>query len=365
MTALAELPRPAAVGPDRPPVGLTTAGARRRLAEVGPNVLAAPERPRWMRRFARNFVHLFALLLWAGAGLAALAGMPELSIAIACVIVVNAVFSFAQESRAERAVEALRRILPQSAVVRRDGRRQQVDAEELVPGDVLLLAAGDRISADARLLSSVELRVDMSTLTGESRPVARHVTGPDAGSGLDAPALVFAGTHVFAGTAEALVSATGMATELGRIAGLTQRAERLRSPLELEMDRVTRVVAVLSVTVGAAFFVFAGALGMGLTERFLFAIGVIVANVPEGLLPTVTLSLALATQRMARRNAIVRRLSSVETLGCTTVICTDKTGTLTANEMTVRRVWIPGAEFDIEGTGYPPEGWVLIGQPLG
>ena len=147
-----------------------------------------------------------------------------------------------------------------------------------------------------------------------------------------------------------------MATELGRIATLTQGAERHASPLELEMARMTRLVAVLSVSIGAAFFLLAGSLGMGPTERFLFAIGVIVANVPEGLLPTVTLSLALATQRMARRNAIVRRLSSVETLGATTVICTDKTGTLTANEMTVRRVWLPGGELDVEGAGYAPEG---------
>ena len=360
MSAFAERPRPVEAQARRPRAGLTTDDARRRLAEHGPNALEAVGSPHWLRRLARNFVHLFALLLWAGAALAAVAGMPELSIAIACVIVVNAVFSFAQEFRAERAVEALRRILPQVALVRRDGRPQQVAAEGLVPGDVLLLAAGDRISADARLLSSVELRVDMSTLTGESRPVVRYVS--DQGEGPEAPGLVFAGTHVFAGTAEAVVIATGMATELGRIAGLTQRADPAQSPLEREMDRVTRVVAVLSVTVGATFFLLAGALGMGTTERFLFAIGVIVANVPEGLLPTVTLSLALATQRMARRNAIVRRLSSVETLGCTTVICTDKTGTLTANEMTVRRVWTPEATYTVEGTGYAPDGRVAGGD---
>ncbi|HEX6023206.1 MAG TPA: cation-transporting P-type ATPase, partial [Solirubrobacter sp.] len=257
------------------------------------------------------------------------------------------------EFRAERAVEALSRVLPQRVQVVRDGRRCEIDAEELVPGDVLLLAAGDRVPADARLLTSANLRVDMSTLTGESRPVSRQA-GAGGGSGFDAPELVFAGTHVVSGTAEAVVTATGMATELGRIAHLTQSAKHHASPLEVEMQRVTRVVATLSVSVGALFFVVAGALGMGLTERFLFAIGVIVANVPEGLLPTVTLSLALATQRMARRNAIVRRLSSVETLGCTTVICTDKTGTLTANEMTVRRVWTPDGALDIEGTGYAP-----------
>jgi magnesium-transporting ATPase (P-type) len=361
MSALAERQRPSqAPSAERAAAtGLTIEEASRRLAEAGPNTLTTLARPHWLARFGRNFVHLFALLLWAASALAALGGMPQLAIAIVVVIVVNAVFSFAQEYRAEQAVEALRAVLPQHAHVRRDGRACEVNAEELVVGDVMLLAPGDRISADARLLSAVELRVDMSTLTGESRPVRRHTgNGSHQGAPLDAPDRLFAGTHVFGGTAEAIVTATGMETELGRIARLTQRAQRRPSPLELEMRRVTRVVALLSIVVGMTFFVVAGALGMGLTDRFLFAIGVIVANVPEGLLPTVTLSLALATQRMARRNAIVRRLSSVETLGCTTVICTDKTGTLTANQMTVRRVWLPGALLDVEGAGYDPTGHI-------
>jgi magnesium-transporting ATPase (P-type) len=338
--------------------GLTSDEARRRSERFGANVLAEAEGPHWALRFVRNLVHLFALLLWAGAGLALLAGMPELSVAIVVVILVNAFFSFAQEYRAERAVEALRRILPQHVRVRRDGRPQEITADQLVPGDLVLLAAGDRVSADAELLVDVELKLDMSTLTGESRPVRRHAGVEHRGNGgLDSPNRVFGGTYVVAGTGEAVVTATGMDTELGRIAALTEHAERHPSPLELEMGRVTRLVALLSVSIGTAFFFLAGALGMGLTERFVFALGVTVANVPEGLLPTVTLSLAMATQRMARRNAIVRRLSSVETLGATDVICTDKTGTLTANQMTVRRIWMPGgAEFAVEGAGYAPLG---------
>ena len=338
--------------------GLTSEEARSRLERFGPNVLTEAEGPHWALRFARNLVHLFALLLWAGAGLALLAGMPELSVAIVVVILVNAVFSFAQEYRAERAVDALRRILPQHVRVRRDGRPEEITADQVVPGDVVLLAAGDRVSADAELLVDVELKLDMSTLTGESRPVRRQAGGDHlAGDGIDSPNRVFGGTYVVAGTGEAAVTATGMDTELGRIAALTQHAERHPSPLELEMGRVTRLVALLSVSIGTAFFFLAGALGMGLTERFVFALGVTVANVPEGLLPTVTLSLAMATQRMARRNAIVRRLSSVETLGATDVICTDKTGTLTANQMTVRRVWMAGGlEFAVEGAGYAPQG---------
>jgi magnesium-transporting ATPase (P-type) len=333
------------IAPEAPSAaaGLTSAEAARRLTEHGRNVLAEPERPSHARLLLANLVHLFALLLWAGAALAWLGGLPELSVAIVVVVLVNAAFAFAQEYRAERATEALRRLLPQQARVRRDGEEIEVPAEELVPGDLLVLRPGDRISADAELVARTELRVDNSTLTGESWPV-------------DPEERVFAGTWVAAGVGEAAVSATGMATEFGRIAQLTQQTDRERSPLERELDHVTRLVAVIVVALGGVFFLAAGALGMSLEQRFVFAIGVMVAMVPEGLLPTVTLSLALATQRMARRNALVRRLSSVETLGETTVICTDKTGTLTENQMTVQQLWTPELEADVEGVGYEPHG---------
>jgi magnesium-transporting ATPase (P-type) len=326
------------------PAGLTREQARARLAELGPNILAEPKRPSHLRRFAANFVHLFALLLWLGTALALVGGLPQLAVAIFVVILVNAVFAFVQEYRAERASEALRRVLPQTARVRREGEEYEIPAEELVPGDLVVLVPGDRISADAEVVSRHELRVDNSTLTGESRAV-------------EPERLVYAGTHVARGRAEAVVVATGMATEFGRIAALTQQAEEKPSPLEVELRRVTRLVALVSFGLGSLFFVVAGFLGMGLEERFVFAIGVTVANVPEGLLPTVTLALALGTQRMARKNALIRRLSAVETLGETTVICTDKTGTLTENEMTVERVWTPDRGwFEVEGAGYEPFG---------
>jgi P-type Ca2+ transporter type 2C len=339
--------------------GLTSEQAAVRLAEHGPNVLPAEAPPHWLRRFARNLTHLFAALLWCGSVLAWLAGMPELAAAVVAVILVNAVFSFVQEHRAERAVAALRRILPQRVRVRRDGSTREVDAAEVVLGDVVLLGVGERVPADVRLIRGTELEVDVSALTGESQPVSRR-PGPDPGAATDLEAkdLVFAGTHVVAGSAGAVVTAVGARTELGLIAAVTRREHRARSPLEREMDRVTRLVAAFSVALGAVFFAAAGAIGMGLQERFLFAIGVIVANVPEGLLPTITLSLAMATKRMAACNAIVRRLSSVETLGETTVICTDKTGTLTENQMTVRRVWVRGWA-EVEGVGYRPEGRVV------
>jgi magnesium-transporting ATPase (P-type) len=323
--------------------GLSSEEARRRLAEAGPNAIAEEKGQSLPRQLLAKLVHLFALLLWAGAVLAFVGGLPQLSAAIVAVILVNAAFAFIQEHRADKAVQALREMLPLRVRVRRDGAAAEVLAEEVVPGDLLLLAAGDRVCADAELVEQSDLRVDESTLTGESYP-------------LEPRERVFAGTYVTAGAAEALVTATGMQTRFGRIAELAQATERERSPLEHQLDRVTRLVAALSLGIGALFFVVSGVVGMGLSDRFVFAIGVMVALVPEGLLPTVTLSLALATQRMARRNALVRRLSSVETLGETTVICTDKTGTLTENEMTVQRVWTPAAELEVEGAGYAPFG---------
>jgi magnesium-transporting ATPase (P-type) len=323
--------------------GLSSLEARRRLGLTGPNTIAQAPGPSHLRRFLANLVHLFALLLLGGALLALLGGLPELAIAIVVVILVNAIFAFVQEYRAERAVEALRRMLPARVRVRRDGKPVEVLSDDVVPGDLLLLAPGDRVAADADLLAAVELRVDESTLTGESYPVEPEES-------------VFAGTFVTAGSGEGLVTATGMSTRFGRIADLAQRTKRERSPLERELDGVTRLVAVLSLGIGALFFGAAGLLGMNLSDRFVFAIGVTVALVPEGLLPTVTLALALATQRMARRNALVRRLSSVETLGETTVICTDKTGTLTENQMTVQQIWAAGRTIDVEGAGYEPFG---------
>ena len=334
---------------ESPATGLSSEEARRRRAAAGPNaIVEAPGRSP-LREFLANFVQLFALLLWGGAALALIGGMPALTAAIVTVIVVNAIFAFVQEHRAERAVAALRRLLPIRVRVRRDGAIQEIASEDVVPGDLLLLAPGDRVAADADLVRTTGLRVDESALTGESYPVE-----PDAH--------VFAGTWAIAGTAEALVTATGMGTRFGRIAALAQSTRRERSPLERELDRVTRMVAVLAISIGALFFVVAGLVGMSLSDRFLFAIGVMVALIPEGLLPTVTLALAMATQRMAGRNALVRRLSAVETLGETTVICTDKTGTLTENQMTVQRIWTPGAELAVEGVGYEPFGRFLDAQ---
>lgn len=344
------------------PQGLTKAEAEARLLQYGRNALRETSSTSLVRKFGANCTHLMALLLWVGGGLGFVAHMPELGVAIWTVNLINGLFSFWQEYKAEKAIQALRRLLPTYSRVLRDGIEQRLLAEELTPGDVILLAEGEHISADARLVQESEIRIDQSTLTGESHPV-RKTAEAVLRQGLtraEIPNLVFAGTSVVAGTGKAVVFATAMNTEFGKIAHLTQNVNETLSPLQQEMIRVTQIVTVIAVSVGGLFFALAVALaGMNLVESFIFAIGMIVAFVPEGLLPTVSLALAMGTQRMARRHALIKRLSAVETLGCTTVICTDKTGTLTQNEMTVREIWVAGERFPVTGVGYAPEGHIL------
>jgi calcium-translocating P-type ATPase len=320
--------------------GLSAREARRRLLVHGPNVLRRRGGSTWPRELLRQFVHPLALLLWAAGTLAFLAGTHVLAAAIVAVIVLNALLAFFQEQQAERAVEALERFLPPQASVLRDGAPTVVPARELVPGDVLLIEAGDRISADARLVAGT-IDVDLSTLTGESVPVARSAGPGDSGVPLiEAPNLVFSGTSCTAGEARAVTVATGMATELGRIAALSERVGREESPLETQVRRVAWLIAAVALGAGLAF-VPLGTLGAGLpfADALIFAVGLLVANVPEGLLPTITLALAVGVRVLARRGALVKRLSAVETLGSTTVICTDKTGTLTENRMEVTGLW--------------------------
>ncbi len=344
------------------PEGLTQAEAERRLKRYGPNALREIKGKPLIIKFLANFTHLMAILLWVGGVMAFIGQMPQLGIAIWLVNLINGVFSFYQEYRAEKASEALKKLLPTYARVLRDGEERRIAAEELVPGDVMLLAEGDRISADARLVQESELRIDQSTLSGESHPVRKSsdpITRPDLAR-VEMPNLVFAGTNVAAGTGKAVVMATGMSTEFGRIANLTQTLEEELSPLQREMVRLTKVVTYIAVGIGVLFFILAVALvGVDLAESFIFAVGMVVAFVPEGLLPTVTLALAMGVQRMAKRHALIKRLSAVETLGCTTVICTDKTGTLTQNEMTVRDLWVAGRKLSVTGVGYDPQGEIL------
>jgi sodium/potassium-transporting ATPase subunit alpha len=334
--------------------GLSSLEAARRLAEFGANrVEEIAREPLWLRG-ARQFTHFFALILVVAAGLAFFAdaygggeGMATLGWAIIGVIVINGAFAFWQEYRAERAVAALKALLPREATVRRDGRARRLDAEALVPGDVVLLQEGDDVPADCRLIEAHRLRVNIATVTGESLPKARSADPVDDDDVLRSRNVLLAGTAIVSGEAVALVFATGMRTEFGRIAHLTQTASEAPSPLQQEIARVSRFIALLATVLGIVFFLIGRALNLDFWANFLFAIGIIVANVPEGLLPTVTLALAMATQRMAKRNALIRHLPAAEALGSTTVIVTDKTGTLTENRMRAVRAYFGDGPRDL------------------
>lgn len=329
------------------PQGLTAEQVRRRLLQYGPNSLQELRARSLTRRFLEQFTHFLALLLWIAAALAFTAdylhpgeGTATLGWAILGVILINAVFAFLQEYRAERALQALHELLPTNAWVTRNGQLQQVPRRDLVPGDLLMLEEGEQIPADARLIDAVDLRVDNSPLTGESKPKRRAADPVTEGHQFDLVNLVFAGTTVLSGHGQAVVFATGLQTEFGRIARLTTTVQQGLSPLQQEIVKVTRVVAGLSFGMGLLFFTIGVGMGLGFWTSAIFGIGIIVANVPEGLLPTVTLALAMGSQRMAKRKALIKHLPSVETLGCTTVICTDKTGTLTENRMRVDRLYV-------------------------
>ncbi|NTW67198.1 MAG: cation-transporting P-type ATPase [Nitrospirae bacterium] len=322
--------------------GLSEDEAGRRLAEFGPNAItAARKRPLWLR-FLGQFTHFLAVLLWTAAGLSFLSeylhpgeGMYTLGFAIFGVIVINAVFTFIQEYRAEKALEALKKLLPFHVTVCRGGRERELPAEEVVPGDIVRIAEGDKVPADLRLLEANDLRANNASLTGESEPLLRE-TKPSSGDPINSPNIAFAGTTIVNGSGSGVVYATGMRTEFGRIAQLTGTVTPGLSPLQKEIVKATRLVAAIAAAVGLFFFAIGFFIGRSFWDNFIFGVGITVALIPEGMLPTVTLALAMGSQRMAKRNALIKTLTSVETLGSVSVICTDKTGTLTQNRMEVK-----------------------------
>jgi sodium/potassium-transporting ATPase subunit alpha len=329
--------------------GLSAAEVARRLRDFGPNVVEPVSQERLWLRFAKGFIHFFAIILWAAAALVFVAeahqpgqGMATLGYAIVGVICINGVFSFWQEYRAEHALQALQQLLPQQVKATRDGLPVLVSACDLVPGDLITVHEGDRVPADARVIESHGLRINNATVTGESQPQSRDAE-PHSGEDLiQSRNVLLAGTMVVSGHAQALVFATGAHSAFGEIARQTQALRERLSPLQIEIVRLSRLVAFLALSLGIVFYFVGRSSGMSTFDNLMFAIGIIVANVPEGLLPTVTLALAMGSQRMARRNALIRHLPAVETLGSATVICTDKTGTLTLNQMTARQLFIAG-----------------------
>jgi sodium/potassium-transporting ATPase subunit alpha len=325
--------------------GLTEEESQKRFLEFGPNEIREVRKTSLSIRFLGQFTHFLAILLWIGAGLAFLSeylypgeGMLTLGLAIVGVIFINAVFTFIQEYKAEKSIEKLRLLLPFQVKVIREGRERELPAREIVPGDLIILSEGDKVPADARLIDTTSLMVNNAPLTGESEPVSLHYE-PGEEELRASRNVAFAGTTVVSGSGKAIAFATGMRTEFGRIAHLTSAVEAGLSPLQKEIIKVTRIIALLATTTGVVFFVIGHLIGRGFWENFIFAVGIIVANVPEGLLPTVTLSLAMGSQRMVRKMALIKTLTSVETLGSVTVICTDKTGTLTQNRMEAKKIW--------------------------
>lgn len=345
--------------------GLTGDEVRLNSEKYGKNVLKEKKEKPVIVVFLSNFVSLMAILLWIGGIIAIFADMPQLGIAIWLVNIINGVFSFWQEHRAGKATGALKKMLSTYARVIRDGEEQQILADDLVPGDIMIITEGDKISADARLLQSDDLQVDQSTLTGESNPV-RKISDAVLTEGLtrsELPNLIFAGTNVASGTGKAVVVTTAMETMFGKIAGLTQAMKEEKSPLQKELDKLTKQISIIALGLGVVFFVASVFfVKEPVAKAFIFSLGMIVAFIPEGLLPTVTLSLAMAVQRMAKEHALVKKLSAVETLGSTSVICSDKTGTLTQNEMTVLNLWVSGQELEVTGLGYAPEGQILLNK---
>jgi sodium/potassium-transporting ATPase subunit alpha len=344
--------------------GLTAAEARARLTHYGPNLIKRCYRVPWHLKLLKNLFSFFAVLLWIAALLCFIPGvdLPQLGSAILVVVVVNGLFAFFQEYKSDRALELLQELIAQKCRVIRDGKLNEIEACMLVPGDLIALDEGDLVPADARLVEAFEVEVDNSSLTGESSPARRYKSDQAiliSGKFLwiELPNIVFAGTSLLRGRAKAVVFGTAMSSEVGKIAHLTQGIEAEPSPLQKQLRGTVYAITALAAGLGLCFL-FLGWLVAGLSflEAFVFFIGLFVANVPEGLLPTVTLALAMAVQRMAKRHALVKNLASVETLGCTTVICCDKTGTLTQNLMMATEVAVDGKTVSVSGSGYRPEG---------
>ncbi|CCK32499.1 putative calcium-transporting ATPase [Streptomyces davaonensis JCM 4913] len=341
-----------------PATGLSGAEAAARAAEHGPNRLAEPaRRPEWLK-FLDQFRNWLIGILLIAAVVAAVIGDIKDAVVITVVLQINAVLGYLQERRAERSLEALRRMLVPTARVRRDGADREIEAQALVPGDVVLLEAGDRVPADGRLTVAESVEVAEAALTGESQPVVKSVgpTGPVPLA--ERTGMLFMNTALTRGRAEMIVTATGMRTELGAIAEALRTGAEPPSPLQVQLDSLGRRLALLSGVAVAAYALVALVRGEGLGDLALRAVALAVAAIPEGLPAVLALTLALGVHRMARRGAIVKRLASVESLGSATVVCSDKTGTLTLNEMTVRSLWTAGRLYDVTGEGYDTRGAV-------
>lgn len=344
------------------PAGLSSEEAAKRLQEIGLNEIQAVKRTSAWNLFIDQFKNILILILLIATVISLVLGHGVESIAIAIIVLFAVFLGFIQEYRAERAIEALRHMAAPTATVIRDGVEVNLPSRELVPGDVVIIHTGDRIPADARLLEAVNLQIEEAALTGESIAVEKHIDpipSDDLPVG-DRKNMVYAGTAATYGRGRALVIATGMQTEFGKIAKLLQTIEAGKTPLQQNLDKVGTVLARAAFVVVALIVALGLVRGQPFVEMLIFGIALAVAVVPEALPAVVTISLAIGVQKMVKRNALIRKLPAVETLGSTSVICSDKTGTLTKDEMTVRQLYAGGNLYDVTGSGYEPEGNVLL-----
>lgn len=337
--------------------GLSSAEVQKRLGEHGPNLIERVPRRSPLKILLRQLVDPLVYVLIAAGMIAVVMGKVTDGMVVLAVVVINTLVGFVQEVRATKAIESLSRMMPLQATVARDGDSTAVPAHEIVPGDVLLLQPGDQVSADVRLFEATGLQVEEAMLTGESVPASKHEAAVDADAVLgDRRSMAFGGTLVVAGTAKGVVTATGVSTELGRISQLLSETSELETPLTRRLGRLARAITIGIVIVAALIFGIGLLRDYALLDSALAAITLAVASIPEGLPAVITIASSIGVRRMARRKAIIRHLPAVETLGSTTVICTDKTGTLTRNEMTVEALSTPAAAMEFTGIGYAPEG---------
>jgi len=348
--------------------GLDKENVQKRVNEFGRNVIESKKKKNYYKEYLKQYIEFFPILLELAGVLAFIAnyyqpgeGNDILGYAIFGATFINATFTFWQNFKADKAMDALLKLMPTIIKVRRENKIHEVDASELVPGDIIILEEGDKIAADGVLLEANELYINTSSLDGESKPSRREINPSNVNRAINAKNMVYAGTGVVNGSGEAVIVSTGMATEFGKIATLTSNIKKGLTPLEKEVINMTKILTVLALIAGVVFFVLGYFSGKGALIAAIFALSLIVANVPEGLLPTITLSLSLASQRMAKKNALIKNLASVQTLGSVTTICTDKTGTLTKNEMTLKEIYLCGGEkVEISGGGYDTRGEFTI-----
>jgi magnesium-transporting ATPase (P-type) len=342
--------------------GLTRDEAGRRIEKFGPNKLSEEKREGPLKRFFRQFQNVLIYVLLAAAAFTALLGEWIDTSVIVAVVIINAIIGYIQEGKAEKAMEAIRGMLSPKATALRDGSQQELPAEDLVPGDIVIVGSGDRVPADIRILHSRNAQADEAMLTGESEPVDKRVDPVDEDSPIgDRKSMAFSGTLLTSGRLKGVVTATAEQAEIGRISEMVSNVEDIKTPLVRKMDRFGRWLSAFIILLSAAIFAIGYFLrGFGFTEMVMAVVSLAVAAIPQGLPAIMTVTLALGVQRMAQRNAIVRRLPAVETLGSVTVICTDKTGTLTRNEMTVVKIAAADRMYSVSGTGYMPEGQITV-----